>query len=304
MLLPLFDDNATPAPAAVAHDGTWIGMLKALADEYPHIGVPRAVIGLDPPHSLLPAKEVQKIATLPNTPQVVADALWRFVVAQARSQRGGWYLYAISAADKLLRQAALRFASTDAPPEIIWETHTNIVAEFIIAMHRPRVNLDRPRVVERLVEQAHYYVRTRARPERRAIRLETITGDLDAIAYYDTIANLRLAGPPDGHPDLVLARLVRESGGRLSAEDADLVARTLFERDEHGRRKTIEVAAAELGIKVSAAPMRVSRAKRLIKQLLPTRRTRRASLTRPPATSPADAPAAVGAASPDTAPAP
>ena len=129
--------------------------------------------------------------------------------------------------------------------------------------------LNAPRVANRLLGRAEYYVRTRYHQDGRHT-------ELDDFREFEAEALSRAYRRPPGHPDLVLWRLVKltrdqPDGYRLTPVDAELVARSRMEYVGYwpgSRRKTVADAAAELGVSAASANMRRWRAEVLIARLM------------------------------------
>jgi hypothetical protein len=217
----------------------------------------------------MPVTQVRELVLGEATDLVTRDRIWRYLVRKARTERGTWYLVALYLVLPTLNPTARRLTDrAGGTAEQAAETQAQLVTEFIAALHR--VDLNRAHIASRAADMATYATRSDRGPGSR--RAEP--GQLPPVGDAERAAPVGLF--PPGHPDQVLARLVRETenakdGHRLTDIEAELIGRTCFEYEERNgrlRRKTLAVAAKELGLTANAATKRRLRAIRLVARLL------------------------------------
>jgi hypothetical protein len=163
---------------------------------------PRVRTGL----GVLPLAAVRPLLTDPATPPAVVDGIWRTLAGRARGQGGEWILAAVGCALPRLRVAA-RHATRSL------EVDRDEVAGAVLAAFTdtlltldPLPQID---VLSELVRPAHNAAQRVADHVRRVRRTHT------------RLAASIAPPPPPGHPDFVLAGLVRD--GVIDREQAELI---------------------------------------------------------------------------------
>jgi hypothetical protein len=226
--------------------------------------IPRGLVGGTPPDQPISLRDLRLRLLAPGTPGEVRDQVWAWLVSKVRADRGEWHTAALLLAMPALRRQTRVLAmhrpnarDGDGPVQ------ANLAVEFVFALHR--VDLDRPHVAARLIDAASYAARGGRTTTPRWVSLDHATA---AEANGDAIG-ITAAG---GSPEQVLRRLVnathRAKHGRISALDAELIARTYLEHDRPDKRRTLAAVAAELGLSVPAATMRRRRAVTTVARLL------------------------------------
>ena len=195
----------------------------------------------------LPLAAVRPLLTDPATPSAVVDGIWRTLIGRARDQGGEWILAAVGCAVPKLRGAAwhaTRNALVDRD-----EVAANVLAAFTDAL----LTLDplpESDVLAELVRPAHNAAQHTADHVRRVHR-----------AHVPLPASYA-PPPPPGHPDFVLAALVRD--GVITTEEADVIGRHRLEGVSLRR-----IAAARGWYPVKAQRILRSAEARVISALLP-----------------------------------
>ncbi|MPZ27135.1 MAG: hypothetical protein GEV12_12180 [Micromonosporaceae bacterium] len=179
---------AGPQPPAV--DGRRVGC-----------GLPRRRIRLD---------ELASVLAHPSTGQQAKQIVWAQLVERARAGEPAWVVGAAGVALPGLRRAARRLARAN--------SHTDVEADLLEGFLAALAGVDtaRPRICGRLVNAAHTHARAALNAQEAAASGEAHWAPGSA-----------LPPPPYGHPDLVLARAVRQ--GIISAGEADLIGATRLE---------------------------------------------------------------------------
>ncbi|MFC0112582.1 hypothetical protein [Kibdelosporangium aridum] len=159
------------------------------------------------PQRWLSLDEVRDFLLARKCPQSTSDAVWAYLVSQARSGAAQWIVGAVGVALPALISVAARFARrcpTD-PTDI----HAEVLRGFLDAL--PTVDVDRPRIMLRL--------RWAAYRAGDAVLARTVAATKPPV--------VALARPRSGHPDLLLAQAVAE--GVLTETTADLIGSTRLE---------------------------------------------------------------------------
>jgi hypothetical protein len=195
----------------------------------------------------LPLAVIRPLLTDPATPAAVVDGIWRTLVGRARGQGGVWILAAVGCAVPKLRAAA-------------WHATRNVLVErdevagaVLAAFTDVLLTLDplpERDLLAELVRPAHNAAQHVADHVRRVQR-----------AHAPLPASYA-PPPPPGHPDFVLAGLVRD--GVITTEEADLIGRHRLEGVSLRR-----IAAARGWYPVKAQRMLREAEKRVISALLP-----------------------------------
>lgn len=248
---PLSAPVPAPAPARVAHrrrarPGRY-PVLDAAEAAYARLtqdpGAPRArtVLGV------LPLAVIRPLLTEPSTPAPVVDGVWRTLAGRARGEGGIWILVGVGCALPKLRSAA--WHATRNPQVDRGEVAGDVLAAFTDALLTldPLPDTD---VLGELVRPAHNAAQRTADQVRRAYRVH---------------APLPASYPPPqppGHPDFVLADLVRD--GVITTEEADLIGRHRLEGISLRR-----IAAGRGWYPMKAHRMLRDAEKRVISALLP-----------------------------------
>lgn len=174
---------------------------------------PQAVDGLrlghGLPHRRIPLPELSAILMHPSCSAAAQDAVWRFLVVQARTGGEVWVVGAVGVALPGLRHRAYLLSKLSTG-----DLHAALVEAFLTALRK--VDVDRPGIVNALLNAAFSVARAELRDQEPV--------------------SAAVAGPPPGsvrppapygHPDLVLARAVRL--GVITVEEADLIGGTYLE---------------------------------------------------------------------------
>lgn len=175
---------------------------------------------------------VRAVLLAPDTDAQTVDAIWRALVGRARGEGGAWLLLAAGCALPRLRSIAWHVCRTPAADrdEVAQELLTAFTHALLHATALPEVDvlgeLLRPAraAAHRLADQGRQIARTRA----------PLPGPM-------------APPPPGGHPDFVLADLVRT--GVITAAEADLI----------GRHRLEGVSLRRIAAESGSYPMRLSR---------------------------------------------
>ncbi|WP_018352100.1 hypothetical protein [Longispora albida] len=262
-------------------------------------GVARGWFGGSPPGELLKPLELRALVLDESTPLQVRDTVWRHIVERVRDEGEDWYLVAFAAAYPGLYRAAWRLRPGRLwPASVIRDVHRRITIEFfgVLSEIKPdgahRLDITRPHVASRAIGQARDHTKAyfERQVETRPAEDDYLEKAIDA-AWQAFRRRDHTSAPPRHpaaeHPDVTLADLVaatagNKGGSRLTAQDAELAARTRYEYTDAAagglKTRTIPAVADELGIPRTAAMMRHKRALDLIAALL--------GHTRTPATAP------------------
>ena len=167
------------------------------------------------PDREIPVDELRARLLAAGCPRQVWDQVWSHVIRRARAEGGSWSVVAVGLALPMLTALAARLTAryADDPRDV----HAEVVAGFLAALHT--LDLDRGRIAIRLRWAAY-------RAGHRAL--------LEALETPQPAAPDGRVGTPDagGHPDLVLARAIREEV--LSRSEADLIGTTRLDGVELG----------------------------------------------------------------------
>ncbi|RKN50093.1 hypothetical protein D7231_35805 [Streptomyces klenkii] len=170
----------------------------------------RAFPGL--PDRTLPLDELRDLILRRRCPQAVRDAVWAELVTRARREGATWTLACAGMALPALASAAGWLASRHRERDV-FDIHAEVLTGFLGAL--PDIDLERPQVLVRL--------RWAAFRAGLAALAETLNAPIPLPPGFRSTA----PRPPFGHPDLVLARAVRE--GVLTRTEADLIGTTRLE---------------------------------------------------------------------------
>ncbi|WP_433615308.1 hypothetical protein ACQP2P_11190 [Dactylosporangium sp. CA-139114] len=174
---------------------------------------PQAVDGRHLGHGLpqrrIALPELSAILMHPSCGAAAQDAVWRFLVAQARTGAERWIVGAVGVALPGLRHRAHLLAKLSSG-----DLHAALVEAFLKALHK--VDIDQPGIVNALLNAAFSGARAALREQEPA-----------ASGEGNFAPGSALLPAPYGHPDLVLARAVRL--GVLTTADADLIGATYLE---------------------------------------------------------------------------
>jgi len=180
---------AGQGPAPLSVDGRRLGH-----------GLPRRLIALP---------ELSAVLMHPSCGFDARDAVWRYLVAQARTGDEKWVVGAVGVALPGLRYKAYLLSLHSRG-----DVQAALVAEFVKAL--ATVDVDRPSVISALLSAAFSAARTELR------RQEPAEAGKVALAPGPV-----LPPSPSGHPDFVLARAVQR--GVLSKREADIIGATRLE---------------------------------------------------------------------------
>jgi hypothetical protein len=166
-------------------------------------------IGRGLPQRLIALPELSSILMHPSCSYPTRDAVWRLLVAQARTGEARWGVAAVGVALPGLRFKAYLLSQLSSG-----DVQAALVEAFLRALRT--VDPDRPGVVSKLLSSAFSSARTNLRVTEPAA-----SGEVSFAPGW------RVPPPPCGHPDLVLARAV--TAGVITAEEADLIGVTRLE---------------------------------------------------------------------------
>ncbi|HYN96671.1 MAG TPA: hypothetical protein VES42_22755 [Pilimelia sp.] len=176
-------------PSPVSVDGRQLGH-----------GLPRRPIALP---------ELSAILMHPCCDYAARDAVWRLLVAQARTGNPTWRAGAAGVA-----MPGLRFKAYLLGKLFTGDVQAAIVEHFLRAL--ATVDVDRPGVVSNLLNAAFSAARKELRDQEPA-----------ASGEANFAPGSALPPAPYGHPDLVLIRAVR--AGVITTDEADLIGGTYLE---------------------------------------------------------------------------
>lgn len=187
----------------------------------------RAFHGL--PHRPIPLDELRDRLLRRSCPRRTRDAVWAHLVRRARREGATWTLACAGMALPALAGVARQLS--EGFPGDPFDVHAEVLSGFLGAL--ATTDVGRPRVLARL-KWAAYRQGFAARKEALNAPTPVAPGFRSAVPR-----------PPWGHPDLVLARAVRESV--LTRTEADLIGTTRLEE------LTLEDWAARHGTTPNAA---------------------------------------------------
>jgi hypothetical protein len=198
---------------------------------------------------MLPLAVVRPLLTDPSTPAQVVDGIWRTLAGRARGQGGEWILAAVGCALPRLRRAAWHAVSN--PHHTERDETAAVVLAVFTDMLLTLDPLPERAVLDELVRPAYNAAQRATDQQRRAHRC------------HRPLPASFAPPPPPGHPDFVLADLVRD--GVITREEAELIG--LHRLEGHSLRRIAEVRGWY--------PMKAHRIlrdaeKRVIAALLPT----------------------------------
>ncbi|WP_416968209.1 hypothetical protein [Streptomyces sp. 4F14] len=160
------------------------------------------------PHRPVPLDELRALLLAPACPRLTRDAVWTHLVRRSRQDGALWVLacagMALPALAGVVRRLSDRF------PGEASDLQAEVVSGFLAGL--ASVDVVRPRVLPRLRWAAY-------RQGHAAL-----TKALDAPTPVAPGFGPSVPRPPYGHPDLVLARAVREAV--LTRTEADLIGTT------------------------------------------------------------------------------
>jgi hypothetical protein len=163
------------------------------------------------PNRLVPLDELRDRLLRRHCPRTTRDAVWTHLVERSRTEGATWTMactgMALPALASTSRWLAARY------PGDAFDVHAEVLSGFLAALNS--IDLQRPRVLVRLRWAAF-----RAGHAALAEALDAPTPV--APGFHSSPPR-----PPWGHPDLVLARAVRQSV--LTRTEADLIGATRLE---------------------------------------------------------------------------
>ncbi|WP_181786101.1 hypothetical protein [Streptomyces phytophilus] len=169
----------------------------------------RAYAGL--PNRLVPLDELRERLLHRRCPRATRDAVWAELITRSRREGATWTLACTGMALPVLA-TTVRWL-TSRYPDDAFDIQAEVLTGFLGAL--ATVDLERPHVLVRLRWVAY----------RAGIAL--LFEELDAPTPLPPGYRSTVPRPPWGHPDLVLARAVRE--GVLTRTEADLIGATRLE---------------------------------------------------------------------------
>lgn len=166
----------------------------------------RAFRGL--PHRPIPLDELRDRLLRHSCPRRTRDAVWAHLVRRSRREGATWTLACAGMALPALAGVARRLA--EGFPDDPFDVHAEVLSGFLGGLET--IDVARPQVLPRL--------RWAAYRQGFAALMEALDAPTPAAPGFRSAA----PRPPWGHPDLVLARAVRESV--LTPIEADLIGTT------------------------------------------------------------------------------
>ncbi|MGP4112974.1 hypothetical protein ACTWP5_18940 [Streptomyces sp. 4N509B] len=170
------------------------------------------------PDRTIPLDELRDRLLRRDCPKGTRDAVWGELVSRTRSEGASWTVACAGMALPMLASTA-RWLSVRYPDGDPFDVHAEVLTGFLDAL--ARIEIGRPHVLARLRWAAF-------RAGMAALREA-----LDAPTPLPPGYRSTPPHPPWGHPDLVLARAVRE--GVLTPTEADLIGSTRLEDVAVGR---------------------------------------------------------------------
>lgn len=196
----------------------------------------------------LPLAVIRPLLTDPATPPAVVDGIWRTLTGRARGQGGEWILAAVGCALPRLRRAVWHAVSSP------YGAERDEAAAVVLAVFTDTLltldPLPERSVLDELVRPAYNAAQRVSDQLRRAHRC------------HRPLPASFAPPPPTGHPDFVLADLVRD--GVITTEEADLIG--LHRIEGHSLRR---IAAARGWYPMKAHRILREAEKRVISALLP-----------------------------------
>lgn len=184
------------------------------------------------PNRPIPLDELRDRLLRRECPRRTRDAVWAHLVGRSRREGATWTLACAGMALPALAGVARRLA--EGFPGDPFDVHAEVLSGFLGALET--VDVARPRILPRL--------RWAAYRQGFAALMEALDAPTPAAPGFRSAA----PRPPWGHPDLVLARAVRESV--LTRTEADLIGATRLDEiavaDWAARRRTTPNAAYKL----------------------------------------------------------
>jgi len=160
------------------------------------------------PHRAVPLDELRDLLLVPGCLRLTRDAVWTHLIRRSRREGAAWTLGCAGMALPALGGMARRLC--DGFPGDEFDIQAEVLSGFLGAL--VSIDVARPRVFPRL-RWASYRQGLAALMDARNAPTPVAPG------YRSTVPR-----PPWGHPDLVLARAVRESV--LTRAEADLIGAT------------------------------------------------------------------------------
>ncbi|MFF4503000.1 hypothetical protein [Streptomyces sp. NPDC001401] len=160
------------------------------------------------PNRPIPLDELRDRLLRRNCPRLTRNAVWAHLVRRSRREGATWTLACAGMALPALAGVARRLA--EGFPGDPFDVHAEVLSGFLDSL--ATIDVDRPRVLPRL--------RWAAYRQGFAALMEALDAPTPVAPGFRSAA----PRPPWGHPDLVLARAVRESV--LTRTEADLIGTT------------------------------------------------------------------------------
>lgn len=182
------------------------------------LAVDGAALGHGLPARPIELVELRAILLHPATAYETRDHVWRELVTRVRRDGSPWVIGCVGIALPGLKAAVRdQLAYLEADPEA---GTARVAGDLLTAFFQAllRVDLDRPKIAQRLVSQS-------AKTVVRAYRARVRTRPVDP---YTMAALNPAAESTGGHPDLLLDSAVRQ--GVITAEEAEIIAVTRLER--------------------------------------------------------------------------
>lgn len=256
-----------PTPWAKENvDHSVLGTIERLAIDQLTLTMPSTLIDPDRPLAPMPMPDFRERLMRGKVTQEAKDKAWRHLAELARSERGGWNLFALGTAYPLLRTRVKKLTDgmTGARKN---EKHFEIAVEFLFALHR--LDLAGHHVFNRLMDAAYTHASGRKRrPKVWTYDIYTARDDQIPAAGDDDpqeLAQIRQDNEvtPRQVLDAVITRANTILGRqRITDVQAALIARTYLD----GER--LRDVAAEFNLSEPSASKQRRRAANLIARLL------------------------------------
>ncbi|MFB4302211.1 hypothetical protein [Actinomadura sp. NTSP31] len=177
-----------------------------------------AALGRGLPARPIDLLELRAILLHPATCFDTRDHVWRDLVTQARRHGSDWIIGCVGVALPGLKAVVRdRLVHLDYDPEV---GTARVAGDLVTAFYHAllRVDLNRPKVAQRLVSQSAQTVVRAYRPKVRTVPVDPYT-----MAELDPSA-----ASTGGHPEMLLDSAVRQ--GVITAQDAEIIAVTRLEK--------------------------------------------------------------------------
>ncbi|MDG4798816.1 hypothetical protein [Micromonospora sp. WMMD1082] len=237
--------------------------LREQAEAMTGIGVPGHMLGAYPPDALLPMDTLRALLHQETTPLPARDAVWHYLITNARQQRGRWYVYVIGVAALRLIEKAHYLTPGGANGEYDdkRQVHQHLAVGFLAELFNVRP--DDERIGDRIIWRAVHRAK-QAWWKDRDVQWPPLPGEPEP----EPEPPADDTPPPDDELAPVLRALVvatahvkpsrTDRRPKVTAEEATLLALCSL----YGR--TIPEAAQEIGMSSGSARSKLPRVKRAV----------------------------------------